>query len=238
MPTVLIIDRNSTVKTSSIKTFNEDELYKKAGFKLKDGFIKQTQWDITVKNKVHTISLYGKTNGRAGQENKYEFPPPVDTTLFFGSCLIVCWCENQIIDVTPKEWEMIYEFLYGGFHDIGEDSEDSSESEDDDVPRTKEGYVKDGFIVDDDADDTYSESSGSAEERVFSKSKRSKPATRTRAKKQEVAAPQTTTKCIPAESEVVVQDALNPALASASSAAIDEPLYLSCTNELIEESYI
>lgn len=57
-------------------------------------------------------------------------------------------------DLRAADWEKIYEFLFGGFEDIGtEDSEEEEEDEGDDVPKTKDGYVKDGFIVDD-SDDT------------------------------------------------------------------------------------
>ena len=35
------------------------------------------------KTLTHEIHLYGKKKGKAGDENKYEFPPPVDNILFF-----------------------------------------------------------------------------------------------------------------------------------------------------------
>ena len=100
--------------------------------------------------------LFGKTNGRAGQENKYDFPPPVDNTLFFGSCLIYAKNKEQKeVDLSVQRWKMIYEKLFGGFEDLGdEDSdEEESEDEDDDLSQTKQGYSKDGFVVDDDEDE-------------------------------------------------------------------------------------
>lgn len=153
MSNILIIEKSGVIKETLLKSFSKDELYKKAGFKNSDGFKYQHKWTLEINGKITTISLFGKTTGRAGQENKYDFPPPVDTILFFGACILVAnisedetSCENLKTDL----WENCYEILFGGFEDVGD--EDSEESEDDidlDIPRTKDGYVKDGFIVDD-----------------------------------------------------------------------------------------
>jgi hypothetical protein len=151
MPSVLIVEKNGSVKQVDIKSYNEAELYKKAGIKSAEGFVLQTSWSADIKDKKYNVHLYGKTTGKANFENKYEFPPPVDNVLFFGSCILVNIINGVVSNLNEKEWEQIYEFLYGGFEDI-EESEDE-ESEDDDIPRTKSGYAKDGFIVDDDEED-------------------------------------------------------------------------------------
>ena len=62
-----------------------------------------------------------------------------------------------------SEWEEIYEKLFGGFEDLGdEDSEEEEEEEcEDDKPRTTTGYVLDDFIVEDyesEEDEGYEES--------------------------------------------------------------------------------
>jgi len=147
MPTILIVEKSGVIKESNIKSWVEADLYKKAGFKSAEGFTKAHEWTID----GTTVTLYGKTNGKAGQENKYDFPPPVDTTLFFGSCILTV-AESSL---KAAKWETIYETLFGGFEDVGSDDSDESEDEDDelDLPRTKEGYVKDDFIVDDDEDE-------------------------------------------------------------------------------------
>jgi len=149
---ILIIEKTGTVKETAIKSFDESELYKKAGFKTADGFKCYTTWDIEELDGIsYSISVYGKTTGRANQENKYEFPPPIDNTLFFGSCVIINKRSDVLTNVTSKEWDKIYDNLYGGFEDLGEeDSEEESEGDDEDVVKTKTGYAKDGFVVDDD----------------------------------------------------------------------------------------
>ena len=148
---LLIVEKNGTIKESVLKTWNEEELYKKAGFKSEQGFKLATTWKVDDINKQsYTINVYGKTDGRATQENKYEFPPPIDETLFFGSCLIVNMRNDKPVSLTSAEWTCIYEKLYGGFESLGEEDNEEDSDEYDDVPKTKSGYAKDGFIVDDD----------------------------------------------------------------------------------------
>ena len=140
--------------------------------------------------------MYGKKTGRAGQENKYDFPPPVDEILFFGPCVLIGTDPktNSVVDLEIDDWEEIYEYLFGGFEDIG--TEDSSYDEEDIatddeldaiqkttgtvIKQTKQGYAKDGFIVDDDEEDeVYEESDDDSDDsdktppkKVFTKNKK------------------------------------------------------------------
>ena len=152
MTKIIVVEKPGTLKEVDIKSKDINELYKKAGFKSTEGFNLQTHWTSTSKKCSYDVSLYAKTTGRSGQENKYDFPPPVDEKLFFGSCILMAKNSetDEIIDLTKEQWNHYYEHLFGGFEDLGdEDSEMSEDEIDDDVSRTKEGYVKDGFIVDD-----------------------------------------------------------------------------------------
>jgi hypothetical protein len=145
MPNILIVEKSGVIKEVTIKTFSQEELYKKAGFKTGNDFKMVHSWTIEIQKTSVTITLYGKSVGRAGQENKYEFPPPVDTILFFGSCILVSnvssdnkTCGNLSID----QWEEIYETLYGGFEEIGDESETEEEDElDSDIPHLKDGFI-------------------------------------------------------------------------------------------------
>jgi hypothetical protein len=151
---IIIIEKGGNIKELKIKNLNEDELYKKCGFKSPTDFKLHTVWkNININNTIYNIHVYGKLVGRANQENKYEFPPPIDNELFFGSCALVNKVDNIPKNLTSGEWNRIYEHLYGGFEDIGDEDSDESEDEDENLPKTKSGYVKDDFIVDDDYDD-------------------------------------------------------------------------------------
>jgi len=175
------VSKSGEIKETNIKNFDVETLYKKAGYKTGDGFIKQTEWGLEVLDTQYNIEIYAKTSGRAGQENKYEFPPPVDTTLFFGTVILINMVDGIPVDLFQEEWSKIYETLYGGFEDIGDSDEDEDEDEDgegDEIPKTKEGYAKDGFIVDDDdADEDYTEPE-SEEDTMTDSSEDDKPKTK------------------------------------------------------------
>ena len=154
MTSIVIVDKTGTLKTLTIKEYNEDELYKKCGFKKSDGFSKATEWKIKLQGKKYYVSVYGKITGKANSENKYDFPPPIDNILFFGACALVCKEEgSETLNLTVDLWGQLYEKLFGGFEDLSATAiEDENEIDElANVPsekKTKQGYLKDGFVVD------------------------------------------------------------------------------------------
>ena len=165
--TIIIVDKTGLLKTLHVKDFNTDDLYKKCGFKKGDDFIQQTEWGVKIpseKDKMY-IRVFAKTTGRANNENKYDFPPPIDNLIFFGNCAIVAQIRDtpttfKHIDLTILLWDKIYEKLFGGFEDLSASAKEDEEEEDElkNVPsdkKTKDGYLKDGFVVDSsDTDET------------------------------------------------------------------------------------
>ena len=161
---IIIVEKTGTLKSLSVKNYNENELYKKCGFKKEDGFLKQTEWQIKLNGQKYFVQLYGKLEGKSNMENKYDFPPPVDTKLFFGSCALVCMIKNGPSDkilhnLTVELWERMYEKLFGGFEDLtltnknDEDEEDELENIPSHLKTKKGGYLKDGFVVDSEEDE-------------------------------------------------------------------------------------
>lgn len=165
MPFIILIDKYGQVKEQKMKNTDDKELFKKAGFKKEDGFCKRHTWE--------NISVYGKTEGSAGRENKYEFPPPIDNVLFFGTVVVVKFDakHEHIVDLRKKEWEEVYNALFGGFDDVGEEDDEDEDEEEEEVREidptklTKQGYLKDDFVVDDEELEYESELS---EEEYFS----------------------------------------------------------------------
>lgn len=161
---IVIVERTGQLKSLHIKNYVEDELYKKCGFKKADGFIIQCVWNIKITGVKYTVSLYAKNDGKANTENKYDFPPPVDTKLFFGSCALVCSVKDSknnysLTDLSVELWEKMYEKLFGGFEDLVQTAHEDEYEEDElsNIPKSKKtkigGYLKDGFVVDDEEED-------------------------------------------------------------------------------------
>jgi hypothetical protein len=167
---IIIVDKSGSLKSLQVKDFKEEEIFKKCGLKKPDGFVKQTEWSIKIDGKKYYVWVYAKTDGKANNENKYDFPPPIDTKLFFGSCAIVCKmkCEDKtysFVNLSLAMWEKMYEKLFGGFEDLAVTciDDDLEIDELDAIPaekKTKQGYLKDGFVVDsEDTEDEYISSS-------------------------------------------------------------------------------
>ena len=165
--TIIIVEKAGTLKQLDIKDFKVEELYKKCGFKKGDDFIKQVEWNAKYEGEKYYVEVYAKTEGRANSENKYDFPPPIDTKLFFGNCVILGY--NKKTDgtkyynnLTLPLWNKIYEKLFGGFEDLAVAALEDEQEEDElaNVPKekkTKHGYLKDGFVVDSsDTEETFS----------------------------------------------------------------------------------
>jgi hypothetical protein len=173
---IIIVEKTGALKMLAIKDFKEDELFKKCGFKKQDDFIEQTQWSIKLNGSKYIVHVFAKTEGRANSENKYDFPPPIDTKLFFGNCAIIAKKQDisdngkfKYTNLSLELWEKMYEKLFGGFEDLTMTAvEDENELDElDNVPKdkkTKDGYLKDGFVVDSSDTDEEGSCSDSEEE--------------------------------------------------------------------------
>jgi hypothetical protein len=160
---IIIVEKPGTLKPLSIKEFNIEDLYKKCGFKKGDDFIKQCEWNSKVNGIKYFVEVFAKIDGRPNSENKYDFPPPIDTTLFYGNCAILLYTKSdtndkKYIDLSLSLWNIIYEKLFGGFEDLSATAKEDEEEEDelDNIPnefKTKQGYLKDGFVVDSSEED-------------------------------------------------------------------------------------
>ena len=216
MPYIIVIDKTGIIKETNIKEYNSDELYKKANFKSAEGFRLEHKWLIGTDQQ---IAIYGKKNGKAGQENKYDFPPPIDTVLFFGGCVLVSENmlePNKIKDLRITEWKSIYEKLMGGFEDLKDTDEEADEEDEDKEPNE---YVCDDFLVEDDDidyDDLSVEEEEEEEDKIISKKKKNNKKKDTSSNKK------TKTK------------SMGDLILSVSN---NDNTYLDCQSELEEEDY-
>ena len=213
MPVIIVINKDGSVNQLSMKTNLEDELFKRAGFKTPTDF----KLHAVFNESTYHIRLYGKTRGKAGQENVYEFPPPVDKHLFFGSCLLINTSnEGEFLNLTKKEWDDVYTKLFGGFDELDDTDESDNEPIIPAEKLTKEGYMIDEFI----ADDNNSEISVSDSETEFLPPLKSVPKSKKITKIIQVKKPKT-----PKKSKIVLEDT------SIHSS------FLECKEELETEDY-
>jgi len=248
MPYILVIDKMGAIKEINIKEYKEEDLHKKANFKSAEGFALQTTWTglssgPTGSSSNISVSIYGKTTGKAMQENKYEFPPPIDSVLFFGGCVLVAKSESEsegsVCDLRISSWNKIYETLMGGFEDLDAsplgDEEDEEDEEEDIDPNLigKNGYMKDGFVVEDDEDEFEEEEEDivadteSEEEVKHKKKPKRKPATTNTSKNEKKKSDKDKKK---------KSSSIEPIMDISIVAVTDN--YLDCSSELVEEEYV
>lgn len=148
---VFVCKNGETEQKTTKHQIEEEKIFKLCNYKSMSGFEKLHFFPIKKTDPENGYEVYGKKNGRANSENKYEFPPPIDSELYFGSLCIIKREDGIITDLTIEEWSSVYESLFGGFEDIDESDEersvDSETYSSDEY--TKEGYHKDSFIIDD-----------------------------------------------------------------------------------------
>lgn len=176
---IVIISKTGTLSECVVEPENETTLEqltvllsKKCGYRNHDGFSCYHTWRYKNKKKLEFrvateevvpkyiyVDVWAKTDGRAGYENKYEMPPPIDEIIFYGNIALVARVDKEnAINLTIDLWNTIYEKLFGGFEDLAATAADDENEVDelDAVPahkKTNNGYLKDGFVVDDDSED-------------------------------------------------------------------------------------
>ena len=215
MPKIVIVETNGSLKELNCRDVAEAALFKAIKLKSSAGFSQRATWNVTLGTDIFAIALYSKTEGKAGQENKYDFPPPVDSALFFGKCILT----NLDGDLSLVDWNRVYEHLFGGFEDLHSEGEEDDEDEYDELPTTATGYAKDGFVVDSESEsveeDVEEEEivSDSDDSNTKNKKKKKKKKPKTASKSKTIAKP-----------KVIKNKAAEP--------------YVDCSEELTEESYM
>ena len=158
------------------KDFDDIEtLYKKCGFRKDTNFELVNTWNIKYKKEKYIVKVYARNKGNHNQVNKFEFPPPIDNSLFYGTCAVVLLDSNSnILDLTYSLWKQLYEKIYGGFENLKDTEEDDENEEDElknisnDKKTKKTGYLKDGFVVDDDDKSSNESKSNTETENILS----------------------------------------------------------------------
>lgn len=126
--TMVLIDKNGSLKEIQVKLADFPNLYKKAGFSNADHFIEHYTWEITTDKGKYAITVWGKKKGK-NAKNTYQFPPPLeDVADFCGHCILMN--QKGLQNLTVAEWNHIYDILCEQvMHTAGETFDDEMEDE-------------------------------------------------------------------------------------------------------------
>jgi len=154
MVKVVIIERTGQAVECDYSTPDDlSNLYKKCHFRKANGFEQLVEWSSKTQGTKYKLRVFGRTEGKHNAVNAFEFPPPIDNKLIYGSCAVVSMATDTTIDNLDMEtWTRLYSKLYGGFEDLSktELEDEVEEDELEEVPpemKTSTGYLKDGFVV-------------------------------------------------------------------------------------------
>ena len=98
--------------------------------------------DFVCKN--YTISIFAFQDGKAGQENKFELPPPIDTALYFGCLIVIAHNSDTIMTITQEMFNSFYNKVFEGFVNL--DGEDTWSEEEEENTEDREFIVDDNYI--------------------------------------------------------------------------------------------
>lgn len=139
MTAIVLIEHNGNIKNVKSKELTRDTLYKKCGFRSNENFERTTTWEVEHNKEMFIIELWAKTEGKANNENKYDFPPPVDNSLYYGTCVLIRVDEkDRIMNLTTDVWLKLYEKLFGGFEDLDDDGDEEEDNDVDDDEEEEE----------------------------------------------------------------------------------------------------
>jgi hypothetical protein len=133
---VIVIEKEGALYEKNVTM---DKLYTACGYRSNKNFEKLYEW--LVDDQVY--ELYGKRTGKF--ENIYELPEVTET--FYGALCVV----KQDGHISLDEWNMFaQDYQSENFHDDGHCDSVYSDEDVDKKEYTVEGYLKDGFVVDND----------------------------------------------------------------------------------------
>jgi hypothetical protein len=141
---VLIIEKNENIIEKNVKTFDVDKIYSLCGYRSNKDFQKLYQWVFD----KHTYEVYGKTTGKADNENKYKFP--INDTenkkekleKHYGNLCII----KKNSSITLDEWNIFYmSFTSKDDKNINIMNVDDIHDNDDEIDSNHEYDLKDPY---------------------------------------------------------------------------------------------
>ena len=147
----------SEIKVPENLNIDRLDFNKIKSFKVTKGCVYERECDFQWNEK--TISIYASSNGKAGNENQYDLPPPIDSQLYFGNVLALCHEDSKLTKLTHADFNQFYDDAMGGFESLGDEDSYSEEEEPDSDDSIHEFIVKDSEIEEESEEDSEDEES-------------------------------------------------------------------------------
>ena len=154
MVNIVVIEKTGVSATVSYDPDDSlSNLYKKCHFRKAAEFSQVGEWKTRLDGQKYNLKVFGREDGKHNAVNAFEFPPPIDNKLLYGACAVLSMDEaGQVVDIDSELWGLLYKKLYGAYEDLSKTEQEDETEEDElasvpDEMKTTTGYLKDGFVV-------------------------------------------------------------------------------------------
>lgn len=147
----------SEIKVPENLNIDRLDFNKIKSFKVTKGCVYERECDFQWNEK--TISIYASSNGKAGNENQYDLPPPIDSQLYFGNVLALCHEDSKLTKLSHADFNQFYDDAMGGFESLGDEDSYSDEEEPDSDDSIHEFIVNDSEVEEESEEESEDEES-------------------------------------------------------------------------------
>lgn len=153
MYSMIIIDMDGKEEQEYIQTNDLTRISMLCGFKKNADHFKHIHAWLIDKNehcfddndKDMFLHVYASTKGYHENINKFELPPPIDNTLYYGYIAIVLEDEDhQVCHLDINTWKQCYEILCDGFYELGDTDTEEDEGDTEEEDENNEYEDEDG----------------------------------------------------------------------------------------------
>jgi uncharacterized membrane protein YgcG len=113
MRAVVVVNKDGTLRQQLTRMTRAADLYKTIGLKASPDFGEQARWPVPASVALAApgtacdVRMFGKTTGHSRFANVYGFPPPINQTVFIGTCVAALFCDDEMSNLSVDQWDSV-----------------------------------------------------------------------------------------------------------------------------------
>jgi hypothetical protein len=113
MRAVVVVNKDGTLRQQLTRMTRAADLYKTIGLKASPDFGEKARWPVPASlalaapGTVCDVRMFGKTTGHSRFANVYGFPPPINQTVFIGTCVAALFCDDEMSNLSLDQWDSV-----------------------------------------------------------------------------------------------------------------------------------
>jgi hypothetical protein len=113
MRAVVVVNKDGTLRQQLTRMTRAADLYKTIGLKASPDFGEKARWPVPASlalappGTMCDVRMFGKTTGHSRFANVYGFPPPINQTVFIGTCVAALFCDDEMSNLSVDQWDSV-----------------------------------------------------------------------------------------------------------------------------------